>query len=135
VNQRMNASQEYHQLKSDRYGLGSGAYPYLWGTPGLVDVASREAIMNFYGVVMAMPQEQSWVPNLSNYSGMNVGTIRTVPLRSTASGSEGKIYRRLMLFEWGGGVVVVRDRESRSHGEGPQCVVVSEQDKETAGEY
>ena len=69
--------------------------------------------MNACGVAVAMLGGHSWTPTLSNGWKVNVGTIPLVG---------GKACCRLMPLGWGGGPVVVRDRESRSHGEGVQCV-------------
>lgn len=51
---------------------------------------------------------------------MNVGTISAVPSPASSQLVDGKVRRRPMLPRWDGGPVVVRDRESRSHGEGVQ---------------
>jgi hypothetical protein len=67
-----------------------------------------------------MLQGQSWAPNRSNGLKVNVGTIRVAPSPASIQLAEGKVRCRLMLLEWDGGVVVVRGRESRPHGEGPQ---------------
>ena len=117
-NQRLKASQGSHQLKSGGYGLGSNAHRAGngVGTSGSGDVANQEAMVKVYGVAMAMLQGHSWAPTLSIGSTVNVGTILMVPP------SGGKVRCRLMLWGWGGGPVVVRGRESRSHGEGVQCV-------------
>ncbi len=115
-------SRASHQLESDRSGLGCSAYPCERGTPGLVSVADREAMVKVYGVAVAMLQGQSWAPHPSNGLGVNVGTTRLAPSSARSQRADGKVCRQLMLAGWGGGVVVVRGRESRSHGEGPQCV-------------
>jgi hypothetical protein len=68
-NQRLNASQAHsHQLKPGGYGLGSDAHPIasaVWGTPGLVNVAGREATVKVCGVAVAMSQGHSWAPSSS----------------------------------------------------------------------
>jgi hypothetical protein len=74
------------------------------------------------GVAVARPQGHSWAPHPSNGSRVNVGTTRLVPLPARSQRVGGKACRQLMPTGWDGGVVVVRGRESRSHGEGPQCV-------------
>jgi hypothetical protein len=74
------------------------------------------------GVAVARPQGHSWAPNPTNGSGVNVGTIPTAPSSVSSQLIGGKVCRRLMPTGWGGGVVVVRGRESRLHGEGPQHV-------------
>jgi len=73
------------------------------------------------GVAAAMLQGHSWAPIPSNGSRVNVGTIPVVPApaRSQRPG-DGKARRRLTRPGRGGGPVVVRGRESRSHGEGVQ---------------
>ena len=67
-----------------------------------------------------MLQGHSWAPNRSNGLKVNVGTIRVIPYPVSNQLTGGKVRCRLMSLERGGGVVVVRGRESRPHGEGPQ---------------
>jgi hypothetical protein len=124
VNQRMNASQERTtSSKSDGYGLGCGAHLHeVRRTPWSIDIVDREATVNACGVAVAKPQGHSWAPHLLNGSRMNVGTTPAVPYPASSQLVGGKTCRSLMLPEWGGGVVVVRGRESRPHGEGPQRV-------------
>ena len=132
-NQRLNASQESHQLEPGGSGLDSSAHPHhdndgalavgvVWGTPGLGDVAGWEAAVKVCGVAAAMLQGHSWAPTPSIGSAVNVGTIPTVPDPHHLRWCGGKVRRRPMLSGWGGGPVVVRGRESRSHGEGVQRV-------------
>jgi hypothetical protein len=129
-NQRLNASQESHQLEPGGSGLGSSAHPCggnkvlvaVWGTSGPVDVAGREAAVKICGVAVAMLQGHSWAPTPSNGSIVNVGTIPVAPDPVRGQRPGGKARRRLTPSGWGGGPVVVRDRESRSHGEGVQRV-------------
>jgi hypothetical protein len=131
-NQRLNAPQAHHQLKPGRSGLVSNAHPHGVagrGTPWLVDVAGREATVNACGVAVAMLQGHSWAPTPSNGSMVNVGTIPAVPSPASSLLVGGKVRRRLMLPGWGGGPVVVRGRESRSHGEGVQRVRSNEADR------
>ena len=78
--------------------------------------------MKVCGVAVARLQEHSWAPTLSNDQKVNVGTVRLVPHRPAARWPVGKARCRLIPTGWDGGPVVVRDRESRSHGEGVQCV-------------
>ena len=85
--------------------------------------------MNACGVAMAMLQGHSWAPTPSNGSTVNVGTIPAVPSPASSLLVGGKARRRLMLPGWGGGPVVVRGRESRSHGEGVQRVRSNEADR------
>jgi hypothetical protein len=72
------------------------------------------------GVVVAMLQGHSWAPTPSKGSGVNVGTIPATPSPVSSQLAGGKARRRLMPPGWDGGPVVVRGRESRSHGEGVQ---------------
>lgn len=53
---------------------------------------------------------------------VNVGTILGLPSPTSSLLVGGQAHRRLMTRGWGGGSVVVRGRESRSHGEGTQQV-------------
>lgn len=122
-NQRLKASQETLQLQPGGFGLVSSAHlrgAAVQGTPWPGDVADREATVKVCGVAVAMLQGHSWAPTPSNGSGVNVGTIPTVPEPGSLLLPGGKARRRLMLSGWGGGPVVVRDRESRPHGEGVQ---------------
>jgi len=74
------------------------------------------------GVAVVMLQGHSWAPIPSNGSRVNVGTIPAVPSPDSGLLVGGKARCRLMQPGWDGGPVVVRGRESRSHGEGVQCV-------------
>lgn len=131
-NQRLKAPQESHQLEPGGSGLDSSAHPghditaggvgVVGGTPGLGDVAGREATAKACGVAVAMLQGHSWAPTPSNGSMVNVGTILAVPSPASILLAGGKAGRRLMPPGWGGGPVVVRGRENRSHGEGVQRV-------------
>ena len=78
--------------------------------------------MKACGVVVAMLQGHSWAPTPSNGSRVNVGTIPAAPSPASSQLVGGKARRRLMPPGWDGGPVVVRGRESRSHGEGVQRV-------------
>lgn len=124
-NQRLNASQGSHQLESGGSGLGCSAHPnhvVVRGTSGPGDVAGREAMVKVCGVAVAMLQGHSWAPTPSNGSTVNVGTTLVAPDPGRGQRSGGKARRRLTPPGWDGGPVVVRDRESRSHGEGVQRV-------------
>jgi len=72
------------------------------------------------GVAAAMLQGHSWAPTPSIGSTVNVGTTVTIPIPGSSLLLGGKVRRRPMSLRWGGGPVVVRGRESRSHGEGVQ---------------
>ena len=125
MNQRLKAPQ-VNPTSSNLPDVGWAAVRTRTGVFGkLYDrfhVGGPEATVNACGVAVAMPQGHSWTPPLSNGSKVNVGTIPTIPPRGPARTVGGKVRCRLMLSGWGGGPVVVRGRESRSHGEGVQCV-------------
>ncbi len=124
-NQRLNAPQESHQLEPGGSGLDSSAHPrddVVRGTPGSVDVSGREAMVKVCGVAVARLQGHSWAPTPSKGSRVNVGTTSAVPDPDGIQPLGGNAHRRPMPPGWGGGPVVVRGRESRSHGEGVQCV-------------
>lgn len=122
-NQRPNTPQEIHQPKPDGWGLGSSAHLHrelaLQATPRPIDVVGQEATAKFCGVVVAMLQGYSWAPTPSKGSSVNVGTISPVLQPASVLGGR-KARRRSVPARWGGGPVVVRDRESRLHGEGVQ---------------
>jgi hypothetical protein len=81
-----------------------------------------EATRNACGVLVAMLQGQSWAPPPSTGCVVNVGTVPKSPSPPVSQTGDGQVCRRLTTSEWGGAFVVVRDRESRSHGEGRQQV-------------
>ncbi len=126
-NQRPNASQE-KTTSSNLTDQGWVAVRTSVGskdtgeTPWLVDVAGREATLKVCGVGVAKPQGHSWAPHPSSGPRVNVGTISAIPSPASTQLVGGKVRRRPMLPGWGGGIVVVRGRESRPHGEGPQWV-------------
>ena len=72
-NQRLNASQETLQLEPGGSGLVSNAHScdgehdhaVVGGTPGLGDVAGREAMVKACGVTVARLQGHSWAPTPS----------------------------------------------------------------------
>jgi hypothetical protein len=124
VNQRMKASQvnppapNLTDMGWVAMRIGVSVPRTLWS----IDVVDREAMVKVCGVAMAKLQGQSWVPHLSNGERMNVGTTSIAPYPASNQLVGGKTCRSLMLSKWGGGVVVVRGRESRLHGEGLQRV-------------
>lgn len=85
-------------------------------------VVGREAALKACGVGTAKLLGHSWAPNLSSGLRMNVGNISAVPPHCHSTVVKGTTRRQSMLSRWGGGAVVVRGRESRPHGEGPQRV-------------
>ena len=78
--------------------------------------------MKVCGVVVARLQGKSWAPIPSNGHVVNVGTIVESPTLPASQAGGGKAHRQLMARRWDGALVVVRGRESRSHGEGGQQV-------------
>jgi hypothetical protein len=123
-NQRLNAPQESHRLEPGGSGPGSSAHPHenVRRTPQSGDVADLEATVKVCGVVVAMLQGHSWTPTPSSGSRVNVGTIVETPSPADSQSVDGKARRQPTSLRRDGGPVVVRDRESRSHGEGVQRV-------------
>ena len=122
-NQRLNAPKA-NPTGSNLTDLGQVAVrtsAFGWGelSGGLMSPVG-EATVNACGVAVAMPQGHSWAPNPLNGRIVNVGTVLAVPPCCPSRAAGGKARRRLMPPGWDGGVVVVRARESRVHGEGPQ---------------
>jgi len=119
-NQRLKAPQE-QATSSNLTDLGwvAARTRFVRGTPASVDVAGREATLKCCGVGVARPHGHRWAPNPLNGSRVNVGTDPAAPA-VIVSAVAGKARRRLMPSGRGGGAVVVRGRESRPHGEGPQ---------------
>jgi hypothetical protein len=137
-NQRLNASQETHQLEPDGSGLGCNAHSpgdARRGTLEPVCLAGLEAMVKDCGVTVAMLQGHSWAPTPSNGLRVNVGTIPAVPSPASRQLVGGKASRRLTPPGWDGGPVVVRGRESRSHGEGSSVFAASTPIEEAAGEH
>ena len=123
-NQRLNASEE-QTTSSNLTDLGWAAVRTRTSCGELLsrfNVAGPEATVNDCGLAVAMPQGHSWAAHPSNGQTVNVGTIPAVPFPASSQLVGGKARRRPMLPGWGGGVIVVRARESRAHGEGPQRV-------------
>ena len=78
--------------------------------------------MKACGVVVAKVLGHNWMPIPSKGSGVNVGTIPVLPSdRRNPRRRERLGARPADRVGVGGGPVVVRGRESRSHGEGVQC--------------
>ena len=125
-NQRLNASQA-NSTSSNLADLGwAAARIRMWCGEllGRLAVVGREATVKDCGVAVARLQGQSWSPNPTSGSGVNVGTIPVVPSSVSRTLIGGKARCRLMLPGWGGGLVVVAGvttgqggRESRPQGE------------------
>jgi hypothetical protein len=123
-NQRLNAPQD-ETTSSNLVDQGwvaarTGRASARRGTSWSGDVADREATVKICGVAVARLQGHSWAPTPSKGSRVNVGTIPTAPFPANHQLVGGKIRCRSMPSGWGGGLVVVRGRESRPHGEGVQ---------------
>jgi hypothetical protein len=122
-NQRLNAPQANPTGSNltDQGQVAARTLTFGWGelSGGLMSPAG-EATVNVCGVAVAMPQGHSWAPNRSNGRIVNVGTVLVAPPCCLARTAGGKARGRLTPPGRDGGVVVVRARESRVHGEGPQ---------------
>jgi hypothetical protein len=97
-------------------GRGRGDFESVLG------LAGSEATVKVCGVVVARLQGKSWAPIPSNDRVVNVGTIPGSPSPPASRAGGGQTHRRSMTSGWGGAAVVVRGRESRSHGQGRQRV-------------
>lgn len=84
------------------------------------EVAGRKATSKGCGVGVARLPGNSWAPDSPTDQMVNVGTTRWSPSLPLGQSGGGKAHRRLMAAGWGGAFVVVRVRESRTHGEGRQ---------------
>jgi hypothetical protein len=94
-----------------------------WVTLGSVlGLAGSEATVKVCGVAVARLQGQSWTPIPSTGHVVNVGTIPGSPSPPAVQAGDGLAHRRLKGPGWGGAAVVVRGRESRSHGQGVQRI-------------
>ena len=107
------------RLQSGRYGPDSSAWAGIILAQLLIriDVDGKEAARNDCGVRVAKLQEHSETPPQSSVSKVNVGTLdhrRGDNATAGASSAEGD--------SRGGACIVVRERESRLHGEGRQRV-------------
>jgi len=67
-----------------------------------------------------MPSGYSWVPIPSKRTSVNVGSDLTLPFPAGAQPVGGQAQRPLLRWGRDGVAVVLRGRESRSHGEGRQ---------------
>jgi hypothetical protein len=118
------------RLQPGGYGPVSSAHLDRVGDPGagrgdfgsVLGLAGSEATVKDCGVVVARLQGKSWAPIPSNDHVVNVGTTPGAPSPSASRAGGGQTHRRSMTSGWGGAAVVVRDRESRSHGQGRQRV-------------
>ena len=118
------------RLEPGGYGPVSSAHLDHVGDPAagggdfgsVFGLAGSEATVKVCGVVVARLQGKSWAPIPSNDHVVNVGTTSGSPSPPAGPVGGGQIHRRSMTPGWGGAAVVVRDRESRSHGQGRQRV-------------
>jgi len=118
------------RLQPGGYGPVSSAHLNRVGDPGagrgdfgsVLGLAGSEATVKVCGVVVARLQGKSWAPIPSNDHVVNVGTTPGSPSPPASPVGGGQTHRRSMTPGWGGAAVVVRDRESRSHGQGRQRV-------------
>ncbi len=123
-------SQVERRLQPGGYGPVSSAHLDRVGDPGVgrgdfgsvLGLAGSEATVKVCGVVVARLQGKSWAPIPSNDHVVNVGTTSGSPSPPASRAGGGQTHRRSRAPGWGGAAVVVRDRESRSHGQGRQRV-------------
>jgi hypothetical protein len=78
--------------------------------------------MNDCGVVVAMLPGQELGTSLVDRSCSERGNRPRSPSRPGSHSGLGQVRRRPRAVGWGGGLVVVRARERRVHGEGDQQV-------------
>ncbi len=114
--------QAMNQLQSGGYGLGSSACLTAAGDSDAGLRNGKEATRKACGVLVARLQGNSWVTAPVNRSTVNMGTVHESPFPPASQVGDGQVRRRLMTHGRSGGPVVVRGRESRSHGEGVQRV-------------
>jgi hypothetical protein len=122
VNQCQSSSSDRTDLNLVDMGRVAAHAPDEGATPTSVMVAGWEATGKVCGVLVAMLQGQSWAPHPSTGCVVNVGTIPGPPSPLASQAGDGQVHRRLLALGWDGALVVVRVRESRSHGEGGQQV-------------
>jgi hypothetical protein len=88
--------------------------------PGLAFGLVRGATVKACGVAVDKPAGEKLGADPVERHMVNVGTVVGPPTWRSFSVVSGKAHRLLMARRRGGGSVVVRVRESRSHGEGTQ---------------
>jgi len=125
VNQRVNPLKRGNRLQPGGCGPGSSARLSLRtrkATPKpTIDVggeAIEECLRRTRGEAAAAKLGADPVDRCM----VNVGTVSVLPSPASGLLVGGQVHRRLMTPGRGGGFVVVRGRESRSHGEGTQRV-------------
>ena len=90
--------------------------------PGRFVSAGGEATGKACGVPVARPQGAQLGTHPVDRRAVNVGTRPGLPFPPASRAGGGRVRRPPMSAVGGGAVVVVRDRESGSHGEGRQLV-------------
>jgi hypothetical protein len=100
---------------------GQQCTPSQWATPPKNVPTELEAVRKDYGVLAARLPGKSWAPSPVDRCKANMGTILAPP-HQPDRGKGGQAHRQPVGPGWGGAAVVVRGRESRSHGEGRQRV-------------
>ena len=91
-------------------------------TPKPVDCVGGEATVKVCGVAVAMLPGQSWVAYLVDRFLGERGNHLRLPCLPASQVGGGQVRCQLWTGRWGGGLVVVRARERRVHGEGDQQV-------------
>lgn len=112
--------------ESGGWGLGRIAHPAAGApaagvAPGSEDVAGREAVTYVRGAVTAKVQGHNWVPIPSTDHMVSAGNPAAGSRPGSAAG-RARVDRFVADRRRRPGPVVVRGRESRSHGEGAQPV-------------
>ena len=94
-----------------------------WSTPKPETLTGGEATLKDCGVGDGDAAGVELGADLAERScGERGNHPRPPPNRTSGPGVGGKVRCRLMAMGWGGGLVVVRARERRAHGEGGQQV-------------
>jgi hypothetical protein len=125
VNQCLNPLKRGNRLQPGGYGPGSSARHLLrlWvATPKpTIDVGGEavgECLRRTRGEAAAAKLDADPI----NRDMVNVGTFSGSPSPSCCQHEDGQAHRQLTALGRDGGSVVVRGRESRSHGQGTQPV-------------
>jgi len=125
VNQCLNPLKRGNRLQPGGYGPGSSARHLLrvWvATPKPTTDVGGEAVGEYLRCTHGEAAAAKLDADPINRDMVNVGTVSGSPYSSCCLHEDGQAHRQLMTPRRGGGSVVVRGRESRSHGEGTQRV-------------
>jgi hypothetical protein len=111
-----------HLVERGRYAVRDLHPVGMGSTPKPVDGVGGEATVKVCGVGVAMLPGQSWVAYLVDRFLGERGNHLWLPCLLAGRVGGGQVRGRLWTGGWGGGLVVVRARERRVHGEGDQQV-------------